>query len=545
MKTDKSMKTTEYGSLEDMSFKLREIESVSIHRHDWKLKLQFIESHLLLVAASGQGQLTVDGRFIELRQGSVYLCVPGQLVEAAVDSLDERGFYHIRFDVFADNGQPIPSGSVEDPLRRFPVKGEVIMSSPVTVGTLCETICRHMKDVSPLNRFRGQIHFQELLLTILQDAVLEQETDSEAVLEYVKSYMKQHYQQELTIEHLAKVAGISPRHFMRQFKKRYGCSAIDYLAIYRIEQAQQLMRTGGHYRIRDIARHVGYHDDIYFRRKFKQVSGIPPAAFIKNNKQKIVAYDSFNIGQLLALQVTPSAAPAEHPWTDYYQRKYETSSVLGLSSLHANRLEQLKLAAPDYIIGSNHLVSSGEQKKLNEIAPAFFVPWLENDWRAHLRLTARFLDRSTIAEVWLDHYERKAAFVSDQLKRAFKDDTLLILRITGNSFTLLGGKSIATVFYDDLHIRRAQRIYEETTDQEMTPEQLTAIDPDRMLVIVGDDPQSQSSWHTLMRSERWRSLKAYQNGRIDFLPAYPWIEYNAFTHDLLLDEALKLWHDRT
>ncbi|MGO4547394.1 helix-turn-helix domain-containing protein [Paenibacillus sp. 2TAB23] len=544
MKTDKSMKITEYGSLEDMHFKLREIESVSMHINDWKLKLQFIESHLLLVAASGHGQLSVDGRFIELRQGSVYLCVPGQLVEAAVDSLDERGFYHIRFDVFADKGQPILN-SVNDSFSRFPVKGEVIMSSPVTVGALCEAIYHHMKDENPLQRFRGQIQFQEVLHTILQDAVLEQESDSEAVLENVKSYMKQHYQQELSIEHLAKVAGISPRHFMRLFKKRNGCSAIDYLAIYRIEQAQQLMRTGGHYRIRDIARHVGYHDDIYFRRKFKQVSGIPPAAFIKNNKQKIVAYDPFNIGQLLALQVTPYAAPAEHPWTDYYQRKYETSSVLGLSSRNADRLEQLRLAAPDYIVGSDHLVPSEEQKKLNEIAPSFFVPWLENDWRSHLRLTAQFLGRSTIAEAWLDQYERKAAFASDQMKQVFKDDSLLILRIAGDSFTLLGGKSIATVFYDDLHIRRAQHTYEEISDMEVTPEQLTAIDPDRMLVIASDDPHSQSSWHTLMLSEQWRSLKAYQNGRIDYLPAYPWIEYNAFTHDLIVDEVLKLWHDRT
>ena len=55
-------------------------------------------------------------------------------------------------------------------------------------------------------------------------------TDSDAALEYVKLYIEQHYQEELTIEHLAKVAGISSRHFMRLFKKRYGCSAIEYLA---------------------------------------------------------------------------------------------------------------------------------------------------------------------------------------------------------------------------------------------------------------------------------------------------------------------------
>lgn len=74
-------------------------------------------------------------------------------------------------------------------------------------------------DGDSLQRFRGQILFQELLLSILQDTSLVKENDSESGLEYAKRYIEQHYQQELTIDHLAKVAGISTRHFMRLFKK--------------------------------------------------------------------------------------------------------------------------------------------------------------------------------------------------------------------------------------------------------------------------------------------------------------------------------------
>lgn len=542
---NKIVNKIEFASLEGMCFKLREIEHIKNNTKEWKLSLQFIESHMIIVAASGQGWLTLDGRFVELRQGGVYFCSPGQLIEAAVHSFDERGFYHIRFDAIEDDESSVRHMQLVKQDSRFPVTGEVILSSPVSISILCETICRNVEDENPLQRFRSQIDFQEMLYTVMQDARLVHENDSEEVLGYAKAYIEQHYQEDLTIEQLAKVAGISPRHFMRLFKKRYGYSAIDYLAVYRIERAQQLMRTGGHYRLRDIARHVGYHDDMYFRRKFKQISGIPPAAFIKNSRQKIVAYHSSNIGQLLALQVTPCAAPADHPWTDYYQRKYKTDFVLPLSSDEEIKREELQLAAPDFIIGIDLFVSAEEKENLGKIAPAFFVPWMECDWRKHLSAIARFLGRTAVAEAWLDHYKRKARFVSEQIKYAIKDDSLLILRISEGRINILDSKSIGTVFYDDLQVVPARGVNDMSAEKRISPAQLTEFDADRLLLIVDEDAQSKSSWKSLADSKLWNNLKAVRNGMVAFLPSYPWVDYTAFTNELLLDEALKLWRNRT
>ncbi|APQ62114.1 hypothetical protein VK72_11865 [Paenibacillus polymyxa] len=527
-----------------MCFKLREIEHIKNQANDWELRLQFIESHMILVAASGQGWLTIDGQFTELRQGSVYVCTPGELIEAAAHSFDERGFYYLRFDVMDDEVSSAHSMQIIKKNSPFPAKGEVIVTSPVSVNTLCDTINQYLQDEDHLKRFRGQILFQELLHTILQDAHLEQGNDSETALDYIKGYIEQHYQKELTIDHLAKVGGMSTRHFMRLFKKRYGCSAIDYLAVFRIEQAQQLMRSGGQNRLRDIARHVGYHDDTYFRRKFKQVSGVPPAAFMQNSRKKIVAYDFPNIGQLIALQINPFAAPADHPWTGYFKRKYHMDAVLPLSSNQWIKREEIRLAEPDFIVGIDTLVSPEEQEMLRKIAPAFFVPWVKNDWRTHLRLIGKFLDKTVAAETWLEKYDRRALFVREQVKHVFKDDRLLILRITGDRYNVLGSRSLGTVFYDDLHVLPVQGVDLLSQNQQITPDQLANFDPDRLLLIVDEDIQSQLSWQTLMNSKLWSDLKAVRNSRVDFLPSYPWVEYTAFTHELMLDEVLKIWRDR-
>ncbi|MFF2482751.1 helix-turn-helix domain-containing protein [Paenibacillus sp. NPDC058071] len=533
-------KQKDYAVLDELSFKLKDIAYVNNQQDKWNLRLQFLESHIVLVAASGQGQLTVDGRFIELRQGNVHICTPGQLVEAAVHALDERGFYYMRFDVI-DSEKPATHSLGKS---RFPVKGEVPAKSPIAIISLCQQIRQCLQKQDHLTRFRGQILFQELLFNLMHDALSAQDNDSESALEHVKSYIEQHYQQELTIDQLAKVAGISTRHFMRLFKKKYGCSAIDYLAVFRIEQAQRLMRSGGPNRLRDIARYVGYQDDLYFRRKFKQIAGVPPAEFMKNSRRKIIAYDFPNIGQLIALQIIPYAAPADHPWTNYYKRKYQIDALLPLSSNPLIKREEIHLAEPDFIIGIDSMVPLDEQNRLNEIAPSFFVPWSDHDWRTHLRMLAQFLDKTEAAETWLKKYAQKALFVREQVWPAIKDDRFLLVRITADRFYALGNRSVGTVFYDDLQMLSAQDVTRLSLDEQITVNKLVDMDADRLLFIVDEDSQVQSSWRTLLKGKEWGSLKAVQNNKVDFLPSYPWIEYTAFTHDLMLDEVLKLWLDR-
>jgi ABC-type Fe3+-hydroxamate transport system substrate-binding protein len=248
---------------------------------------------------------------------------------------------------------------------------------------------------------------------------------------------------------------------------------------------------------------------------------------------------------LLALEVTPCAAPADHPWTDYYGRKYQTDSVLPLTSDYPSKQEAIKRIKPDFIIGVDPFVSSDEQAELRRIAPSYFVPWPGTDWREHLRLIARFLDKSGQAETWLEHYERKVRILREQMKKIFREDDLLILRITGERCNVLGNGSLATVLYDDLRIMPARGVDRSNSNQEIELSELANFDANRMLFIVDEDDSSRGSRAALVQSEIWNSLKSVKGGLADFLPPYPWTEYTAFTHDLILDEVRKLWRDPT
>ncbi|KQO18387.1 helix-turn-helix domain-containing protein [Paenibacillus sp. Leaf72] len=536
----------EYERLDNMWFKLRAVEKNDSSSGSWSFRLQFIESHMLLLAASGRGWITVDGRYSVLRAGSAFVCMPGQLIEAFLDVSGERGLYAVRFDVFeqSESSERQTQNERQPQNLRFPVEGEVMVTSMIEWSALCEAMGHTIKSDNRLQRLRGQIQFYELLYSLLRDGKRVLDTESEAAMERAKLYIEQHYREELTIELLAREAGISSRHFIRLFKQTYGWSAIEYLARYRIRQAQELMKPDSEYQLKDIASYVGYQDELYFRRKFKKITGTPPAAYMKNAKKRIVAYHANMIGHLLALHITPHAAPADHPWTEYYRRKYDTHSVLPLAQDDDVKIEQIRSTNPDYIIGLKEFTSAAAEKKLEELASTYLMPWLEHDWRMQLRLLAQWLDKSSEAEAWLDQYERKTRAVREQVKKVWGNDRLLIARISGHAINILGSRSLGEVFYDDLQIAPAAGIMLDQPEQQWTRDELMHTDADRLLLIVDDDAKAQAAWQELRQSAAWGQLKAVRNRRIDQLPSYPWTEYTAFTQDLVLDEVLKLWRNR-
>ncbi|MEK4007215.1 AraC family transcriptional regulator [Paenibacillus sp. FSL H3-0333] len=536
-----------FGQLDQMWFRLRSSEQNSSLTGGCSLRLQFLESHLLLIPVSGRGWITVDGRYGELRAGAAFVCLPGQLIEACLDSSGEPNIYILRFDVFSQQNPPVQPGrisSTEPPLP-FSLEGETTISSSVTYSKHCEAITASLGSTDPLQQLLAQSRFYELLFSLLSDARQLQPSDTDTIMERAKTYIEQHYREELSISLLAGEAGISVRHFIRLFKHKYGLSAIEYLTEYRIRQARSLMLPHSNYELKDIAAYVGYKDVPYFRRKFKQITGVAPATFMRNAKLKIVAYHGSLIGTLLTLNIIPCAAPADHPWTEYYRRKYETDAVLPLAQDDAIRIQQLASLRPDYILGLEPSVSRRMVPQLQAIAPTFFVSKLQTDWRTQLHFIGECVGRAPEAAAWLNNYERKAKSIRAQLGQDSAMGKLLLARISGQSITLLSTRSLAEVFYDDLNFIPASVVDRRLSNQTITPEELWSSDADKLLFIVDEDAASQALWSAFRDRESLLPPDPAGFSRIEYLPPYPWTEYSSFTQELVLDSALALWRNQT
>lgn len=100
-------------------------------------------------------------------------------------------------------------------------------------------------------------------------------------------YIEHNFQKPITLEQLAKVAGLSPKYFCRHFRNTLQKTPIDYLNHYRIVHARQLLETSK-LSIVEVADACGYNDRSYFVRSFKKYTGITPNQYIKLSQyQKI------------------------------------------------------------------------------------------------------------------------------------------------------------------------------------------------------------------------------------------------------------------
>lgn len=97
-------------------------------------------------------------------------------------------------------------------------------------------------------------------------------------------YMKEHYEEELALEVLAKQVFISPTYLSKIFKKEKGVSLITWLNDYRIEQAKIMIKEQPALPMYRVAAEVGFKDYKYFVRVFKKKTGDSPTEFRNRRK---------------------------------------------------------------------------------------------------------------------------------------------------------------------------------------------------------------------------------------------------------------------
>lgn len=96
-------------------------------------------------------------------------------------------------------------------------------------------------------------------------------------------YIKQNYQEEIKLEDLARLSGMAPTYFSNLFKNTLNKPFIKYLNEVRIRNAMDLLKDSN-YNVTEISMQVGYNHLSHFNRVFKQVTGVTPSEFRKNNE---------------------------------------------------------------------------------------------------------------------------------------------------------------------------------------------------------------------------------------------------------------------
>lgn len=88
-------------------------------------------------------------------------------------------------------------------------------------------------------------------------------------------YIHEHYEEDIPIELLARIACMSRSYYIRCFRENTGATPLDYINDYRIKKAQELLISTDK-PISVISSLVGFNDPSYFTRQFKKLIGYLP-----------------------------------------------------------------------------------------------------------------------------------------------------------------------------------------------------------------------------------------------------------------------------
>jgi AraC-like DNA-binding protein len=92
-----------------------------------------------------------------------------------------------------------------------------------------------------------------------------------------REFIDSHFTESLTIEQIARNAGMSEYHFFRLFKQMTGSTPYQYILSSRLKMASSLLKAD--YSVSDAAITTGFSDIFSFSKAFKKHTGISPALY--------------------------------------------------------------------------------------------------------------------------------------------------------------------------------------------------------------------------------------------------------------------------
>ncbi len=224
--------------------------------HFWRL---YHNSH------PGAGVFLKGGRF-ELQPGNLYFLPPFCDLRTWNESAEVRQLYiHFEMPRFGGSercrctGVPLDDGlreMLEELLGLFPG------NSPRRLLAAAALVCRAFLRLPP-----------EALIEYGRDRVIEAALD----------YMRERYKAPLSVEELARRAGMGENAFLRRFKSATGGTPYRFLTHLRYAAAARLLEED-RLTIEEIAAEVGIHDRFHFSREFKRFHGESPAAYRQSRK---------------------------------------------------------------------------------------------------------------------------------------------------------------------------------------------------------------------------------------------------------------------
>ncbi|WP_202076526.1 helix-turn-helix domain-containing protein [Caldalkalibacillus salinus] len=189
----------------------------------------------------------------------------------------------------------------EDQSLLYPLfeSGPNIFYIPAKRRALITQIMERLKEEYVVHDAYVQVYIRSLLVQLLVECqrILEQQNGHpstgsspfnvsfphrSAMIAEIIQYINEYYSQNLSLSHLSQHFHLNEQYISRLFRQVTGCNIVAYINTVRIHQAQRLlMETNA--KMTDIARLVGFKNNVHFSRVFRKCEGMSPSTYRKQN----------------------------------------------------------------------------------------------------------------------------------------------------------------------------------------------------------------------------------------------------------------------
>ncbi len=224
-------------------------------------------SHQFCFTSEGRGVLKVGGNSYVQTPGSFFYLSPGIPHEYYPDG----GNWTTCWTVFRGEYLSLQ-------MKTLGFGGyEVVVGCAEHIKQIFTRLLASAKDpVSGAERCSELIY--EYILVVREHLLSEGNAAESSSPSKAISFMEAHYGEDITLEKLADLSGVSLQHFCRLFKARTGMRPMEYLARKRISAAKLLLWNTSE-PIAAIGGRCGYANPAYFGTVFKKFEGISPSEY--------------------------------------------------------------------------------------------------------------------------------------------------------------------------------------------------------------------------------------------------------------------------
>lgn len=225
------------------------------------------------------GGLTINGTRYPVKAGGFTFCKPGQLRKLNIP------YTCYFFNIFTKDPQLI---QLLDSLPEY-----ALLSAEHSQRILA--YCQEMQNILNTNTPEGEIQIVGYICVIL--GILSQQLHllpglaghstrmhRKALLE-ADNYLREHLNEDVDLEKLARSANLHPTYFHKLFTAAYNATPTQQLYFHRVMAAQQLL-SNDDMTLAEIAEECGFSSQSFFSFKFKAETGLTPSQF-RNNRRKL------------------------------------------------------------------------------------------------------------------------------------------------------------------------------------------------------------------------------------------------------------------